>query len=143
MMTKTQQSTFSRKVAAILIMAMGWGWIDGNFVPDNQWYLFNALLHCIPLAILLALGLHFFRHTGQELPGQRNTGLTIFAVISLISLVVLIILGASNPDPNAVGVKTPPDWFPTVLLAIGSLLWLATALPGSHRTARTSSLQER
>ncbi len=143
MMTKTQQSIFSRKAAAVLIMAMGWGWIDGNFVPDDPRYFYNALLHCIPLVILLALGLRFFRYSGQELPGQRNTGLTIFAVFSLIGLVVMIILGASNPDPNAVGVKTLPDWFPTVMLAIGSLLWLATLLPGSHRAARTSSMQER
>ncbi len=130
MMTKTQQSIFSRKAAAVLIMAMGWGWIDGNFVPDDPRYFYNALLHCIPLVILLALGLRFFRYSGQELPGPRNTGLTIFAVFSLIGLVVMIILGASNPDPNAVGVKTLPDWFPTVMLAIGSLLWLATLLPG-------------
>ncbi len=142
MMTKTQQSIFSRKVAAILIMAIGWGWIDGNFIPDNPGYWFNALLHCIPLAILLALGLRFFRFTGQELPGQRNTGLTIFAVISLISLGVMILLGASNPDPNAVGVKTLPDWFPTVLLALGSLTWLTTLLPGSQRNAKASSIQE-
>ncbi len=143
MMTTTKQSIFSRKVAAVLIMAMGWGWIDGNFVPDDPRYFYNALLHCIPLVILLALGLRFFRYSGQELPGQRNTGLTIFAVFSLIGLVVMIILGASNPDPNAVGVKTLPDWFPTILLAIGSLLWLTTLLPGSRSTTRTSSMQER
>ncbi len=142
MMTKTQQSIFSRQVAAVLIMAIGWGWIDGNFVPDGPVYFYNALLHCIPLVILLVLGLRFFRFTGQELPGQRNTGLTIFAVVSLISLVVMIILGASNPDPNAVGVKTLPDWFPTVLLAIGSLTWLTTLLPGSQRNAKASSIQE-
>ncbi len=142
MMSKTQQSIFSRKVAAILIMAMGWGWIDGNFVPDDRVYFYNALIHCIPLVILLVLGLRFFRLTGEELPGQRNTGLTIFAVVSLIGLVVMIVLGASNSDPNAVGVKTLPDWFPTVILAIGSLLWLSTLLPGQQKTAKTSSLQE-
>ncbi len=142
MMTKTQQSIFSRQVAAVLIMAIGWGWIDGNFVPDDPRYFYNALLHCIPLVILLALGLRFFRFTERDAPGRSNIGLTIFAVVSLIGLGAMIVLGASNQDPNAVGVKTLPDWFPTVVLAIGSLLWLTTLLQGSQRNAKASSMQE-
>jgi surface polysaccharide O-acyltransferase-like enzyme len=141
-MTKDKQNVFSAKVAAIFIMAVGWGWIDGNFVPDDTTYLYNALIHCIPLIILLILTLRFFRLSGNGGMGRSNRGLTIFAITTLIALIVLIGLGASNPDPNAVGVKTLPDWFPTIIQASGCLLWLVTQILSRRSETNTSSIQD-
>ena len=55
-------------------------------------------------------------------------GISILAIIGITGTTVLVILGASNPDPNAVGVKTLEDWFPTVMMYAGNFLWLGTVL---------------
>ncbi len=137
MKTDKMNSILIRQIAGILLMAAGWGWVGGNFVPDNQVYLYNALAHFVPILLLLALSLRFFAEVYiQEAAGAHtewgSIGLGLFAVISLLSTIVLIFLGLSNPDPDAIGVKTLPDWFSTIILDLGTLLWLTTLIPAAH-----------
>ncbi len=149
MMTRTHTNISKRQVAGILLMAAGWGWVGGNFVPDNPVYLYNALAHFVPILLVLGLGIPFFQ---GMLQGSSSSGaarasiwLTIFAVVSLLSTFVLIVLGLSNPDPNAIGVKTMPDWVPTIILISGTVFWLASLIPvrreESKRAASSQSLQ--
>jgi hypothetical protein len=56
-------------------------------------------------------------------------GMSIFAGASLLATFVLIILGMTNADPNSVGVHNLADWFPAILLDVGTLLWLTSLLP--------------
>ncbi len=144
MMTHTHSNISKRQVAGILLMAAGWGWVGGNFVPDNPVYLYNALVHFVPILLLLGLGVPFFQgmHAGNASnsgTGWVNIGLTVFAAISLLGTIVLIALGLSNPDPDAIGVKRLPDWVPTIILITGTVLWLASLIPVRHEEARRAA----
>ncbi len=144
-MTNYAHATISkRQVAGILLMAAGWGWVGGNFVPDNPVYLYNALAHFLPILLLLGLSVHFFRGTPPGNPSGSKAswisiGLTVFAVVSLLSTIVLILVGVSNPDPDAIGVKTLPDWVPTIILITGTVFWLTSLIPAREAEARRAA----
>ena len=40
----------------------------------------------------------------------------------------MIIMGATNPDPNSVGVHSPGDWMVVIAIMAGVALWFATLL---------------
>ena len=125
--TKIQQLT------GIMVLAAGWGWFGSNFTPpDSPWW--NYLLHTIPFLILLILSLRFFQK-------GNGLGLSIFATISFIGLLVGIIMGATIPGDNAYGVKSIGDWVPAIIIILGSLIWLTTLIPGlrGEAGARTVS----
>jgi hypothetical protein len=125
-------SRFAAPLAAIFLMAAGWGWNAGNFVQpvNTSWGPMADALHVLPLALLLPLSL---RYLGAALAGRRAVGarnaITGLALFGIIGCAVMIVLGAINPDPNSVGVHTPEDWMPVIVLNAGTLLWLATLLP--------------
>ena len=132
MNTNTQSLTSKLQITAIVLMLAGSGWSGGNFTPQGA-PLWNYLLHCVSIVLLLFLCLQLFavRDTRVELVqhiGRIKAGVSILAVIGTIGVIIMIVLGASNPDPNAVGVKTFADWFPTIMLSIGNFLWLGTML---------------
>lgn len=130
--TYTQHALSNRHVASILLMAAGWGWICGNFVqPVTVWWgILADTFHFLPFVALLLLSLSFFRASmeGRRSHGTR-TGISIVAVISILTLLVFIILGVVNPNPNSVGVHTFEDTMPVIVLGAGALLWLSTLLP--------------
>lgn len=138
MMTNTRSTL---QIAAILLMFAGWGWTGGNFTPGDAPFL-NPLLHCIPLVLLLLFSLPLLQMRGiqQRVASMKwaSVALSIFAVISIIGCIVLVILGASNPDPNAVGVKTLEDWFPVVIVNMGNFLWLGILFFSRQRAADVS-----
>lgn len=124
-------ATFMRQVAAIFLMAAGWGWNAGNFVqPTNtSWGPIVDILHALPLAILLPLALRLIGAgmAGTVARGARN-GITALALFAIILSTVMIVLGATNPDPNSVGVHTLADWMPVIVLNAGTLLWVGSLL---------------
>ncbi|BCL80751.1 hypothetical protein ccbrp13_32160 [Ktedonobacteria bacterium brp13] len=131
-MTNTQKFTFKLQIVALILMAAGWGWADGNFSSGLP--LWNVLLHCIPILLLLIIGLQIFRVRDTSQGAESHArgaeiGMTVFTVVTIISTTVLVILGVSNSDPNSVGVHNLWDWFPTILLYMSALLWLATLIP--------------
>lgn len=140
MITTTRASI--QQIAGIVLLAAGWGWVGGNFTPSNA-PLWNFLLHCISIVILLILSIGFFRAPAQVEGSQRGwiIGLHVFSVITLIALIVLIILGQNNPDPNAVGVKTLADWVPTTIVGLGAIVWLTTLLPVGRSHTATSATE--
>ena len=139
--TNTHNFIFKLQVIALLVMAAGWGWSDGNFTPPNQ--PLNTLLHCIPLVLLTIFGLQFFsahdaRQRGTRASNWGYIGLSIVAVISIIGAIVMITLGATNPDPNSVGVHSFADWVPTIILNMGTFLWLAMLAAARRKHAEVS-----
>ncbi|HEX6818285.1 MAG TPA: hypothetical protein VF120_07920 [Ktedonobacterales bacterium] len=133
-------TTFSAQVAAIFLMAAGWGWTAGNFVqPANtSWGATADIIHVIPLAALLLCGLPFVAAaaSGKVSRGVRN-GITAVAVYGIVGCSVMITLGLVNPDPNSVGVHTFEDWMPVIVLNAGTLLWLASLLVRHERSGRS------
>jgi hypothetical protein len=120
------------QITAILLMFTGWGWSGGNFTPSDAPFI-NPLLHCLPPVLLLCLSLPILRMNGVSQGRESNAkwaivGISLFAVVGLAGATAMVILGASNSDPNAVGVKTLEDWFPTAMMYAGNLLWLGTTL---------------
>lgn len=120
------------QIAAILLLFAGWGWSGGNFTPSDAPFI-NPLLHCIPLVLLMIFSLPLLHMRGISEGAESNTrwaitGITVLAVVGVIGTTIMVILGASNPDPNSVGVKTLEDWFPTVMMYAGNFLWLGILL---------------
>jgi hypothetical protein len=126
---------FNRQVAALFLMAAGWGWNAGNFVqPTNtSWGVGADILHAVPLAILLPLSLQFIgaAMVGRTARGARN-GITGVVIFGIVGCLVMIALGVINPDPNSVGVHTPEDWMPVVVQNAGNALWLSALLPAAR-----------
>ena len=129
---KTNTLTSKLQIAAVVLMFAGSGWSGGNFTPQGA-PLWNYLLHCITIVLLMLLCIQLFgiRDTSLNAAahiGRIKAGVSALAIVGIIGCIVMIVLGASNPDPNAVGVKTFADWFPTIMISIGNFLWLGTVL---------------
>ncbi len=141
MKTNTTNLISKLQIAALVLLTAGLGWTGGNFTPQDApaW---NYLLHCIPIVLLLVVSLFMFRMRDdqqQAATSIRRTriGVSVFVTLSIIGTIVMIALGASNPDPNAVGIKTFADWVPTVILNVGNLLWLGTLVFARRKHAAT------
>lgn len=131
MNTNTQSFISKLQITAIILLTAGWGWAGGNFSAGLP--LWNMLLHCIPILLLLVMSLQIFRVRGAQQGVESNArgariGMSIFAIVSIIGAIVLVVLGATNPDPNSVGVHNLWDWFPTIIIIGSSLLWLTTLI---------------
>ena len=142
MTTHTDTSPFKLQIIAILLMMAGWGWIAGNFAApfDTFWVgTVTAIGHGLPVLLLVVFGVQFLSVHARQ---RANTGsrwggiaITILAIVAIIGSIVLIVLGASNPNPNAVGVKSLDDFIPVIILNSGGLLWLAILLFSRQRFA--------
>jgi len=128
-MDNINQTTFKLRVTAIFLVAAGYGWAGGHFIPaDSPWmaYLFQGVI----LLILLILSIGFF--SSALLAGVSKRwpvrGLTIFTALSLLINVANLIIGAT-PGQHAFGShNTFADLVPISILVIGDLLWLITLL---------------
>jgi phosphoglycerol transferase MdoB-like AlkP superfamily enzyme len=140
-MTQPNRTIFNSQLASVLLMSAGLGWICGNFVQPvaTPWGAIADILHLLPFIALLPLGLSFFSEyiTGKRASGAR-IGISIVAAFGILACVVFIILGATNPDPNSVGVHTFEDTMPVIVLNLGTLLWYATLLFGRRGAQATA-----
>lgn len=139
-MQNIQNGQFGRQVAAIVLLAGGWGWDSGQFVQPffgTSYGAFVDILHFAPALVLLAVSPAFLRAaaTGGTAKGARNTitGVTIFAFLVAI---VFTVLGLTNPDPNSVGLHSFEDALPVIVLLAGSVLWLTALIPARRGAAR-------
>ena len=129
---------FSARVLATMLLLTGWGWDNGQFVQplNTSWGPIADALHLVPVVVLLLVGM---RIIGEALAGARSRGaeigVTVIALITIVGSIVMIVLGATNPDPNSVGVHTAEDWMPVIVMNLGALLWLGTFILG-RRGAR-------
>ncbi|MFI5271691.1 MAG: hypothetical protein ACHQ4H_01490 [Ktedonobacterales bacterium] len=140
--TASSTASFQRQVAAIFLMATGWGWTAGNFTqPANTpWGAMADTIHALPLAVLLLLSLSFLASVvaGKRAIGARN-GITGLAMYGIVGCAVMVALGLIFPDPNAIGVHTFEDWMPVIVLNAGTLLWLASLLLARRPAAASAS----
>lgn len=136
-------NTNVRRLTGIILLAAGWGWAGGNYVPEGS-ALWIYLVHTIPFLILLALCFGFFcvpdaPQRTRSISSLASIGLNIFAAGSCIVLPVGVILGAINPDPNSYGIRTVADWVPIVIILLGALVWLTTLIPALQGHAQASA----
>jgi hypothetical protein len=127
----TSVSTLRKfQVLAILVMIFADGCDVGQFALSsfNTWSvggLINVLLHALAGFIIMGFGIQFFYAPRSLAP---RIGISVISMIAVIGNIVMIILGATNPDPNAVGVHSPGDWMVVISIMAGVVLWFATLL---------------
>ena len=111
-------------MAAIVIMAAGFGWVGGNFSTATDTLPVKvaiALGHLIfPVALALLAGLLAVN------PRSVATGRTVTAVAWLSVLFVAVSTGyaLAHPNPNAFGPHNFADYTAIVILLAGAVLWL-------------------
>ncbi len=101
-------------------------------MPDDP--LWNMLIHGISLPIVLILGVAFLQ--GHK---WASIATNIYAVLSIMGLIVMIIIGSTSTNPAAVGVKSTGDWIPVIITIVGCLLWLTTLIPVRSKSASMST----
>jgi hypothetical protein len=132
----TSALTSRLEVAAILLLMAGDGYINGNFIQPftTGFGVFIDLVHFLPLAALLWLGIELLRPTDE--PGVATArrrsvriGVTLLAVLAAIACLVMIGLGAFAPSLG-VGVQAFSDWLAVILAGGGAVLWFVTLFQG-------------
>ena len=128
--TRAQTATPASRlqIAGIVILAAGIGWLNGNFIQPIPpvWGLIIDLLHLLPLIVLVPLAISLLSRGVTR--GVRNW-ITALALFQLATVIVFIILGAINPDPNSIVVHDFTDWAVVASIGVGGVLWLVSLLP--------------
>jgi len=123
---------FTTRVAAIMLVAAGYGWAGGHFIPNDApglAYVFQAVI----ILILFGFSIAFagMQNKGAQ-PKSRwpIKALSVYTLLSLIINIANVIHGAVNNNPGSFGShNTLPDLVPVTIIMAGDILWLATLLP--------------
>jgi hypothetical protein len=132
--TRTNDGVFTRQVAGVILMAIGIGWIGGNFVPSgmpNGVTAINEAIHFLPALLLLLFAVRLFHASVEHVPARGPViGITVLAALVIVTCIVMGALGFINPDPNSVGAHNLNDWTPVIIANAGTFLWLSTFVFG-------------
>lgn len=111
-------------MAAIVIMAAGFGWVGGNFSTATDAPAVKVAItlgHLVfPVALAVLAGLLI---ANPHAPGAGRA-VTIVAWLSVLFVAVSTGYALANPDPNAFGPHNFTDYTAVVILLVGALLWL-------------------
>jgi hypothetical protein len=121
---------FKTRTAAIILMAAGYGWAGGHYIPSNS-PLVAYLFQFIIIGVLLLLGIKFFStaENKNDTPNWAIRGLSIFSVLFFVINVLNIVHGFFNTNPNSFGShNTFADLVPIVIIILGSGLWIVTII---------------
>lgn len=135
-------STNRVEVAALTLLATGWGWTGGNFSqPDFAMgtQILITVLHILPC--LIAVGLSAL-YLVAPAPGWARGAISAFAALDAVALAVIIPFGVSNPDPNSFGPHNFADYVPVGLLVVGIVSWFASQLRRSSSVAGPTRARE-
>jgi hypothetical protein len=128
-------------MAAIVIMATGFGWAGGNFatatdtVPVKLAITLGHLL--FPAALVMLAGL---LAANPRSPAARRA-VTALAWLGVLFAAVSTGYALANPDPNAFGPHNFADYTAIVILLAGALLWLLHRLvpPAARQRPRNTA----
>ncbi|MGZ6368935.1 MAG: hypothetical protein ACXWPS_23630, partial [Ktedonobacteraceae bacterium] len=93
----------------------------------------NVLLHALPGFLFMGFGITFFYSPQRLAP---RIWISVLSAIAVAGNIVMIIIGATNPDPNSVGVHSPGDWMVVIALMAGAVLWFGTLLVERAQSVR-------
>jgi hypothetical protein len=139
-MTNNSTTVYKIRIAAIITVAVGYGWAGGHYIPNNSTltaYVFQAV-------IFLTLLIFSVAFAGNQNPGMETTsknswptrGLSIFTFLTLIINIANIIHGALAKEPGSFGShNTVADLVPVSIIMAGDILWLIT-LPGAKKNLK-------
>ena len=135
----TSPSTLHKfQTLAILLLIFADGCDVGQFSLSSfdVWSiggLVNVLLHALPGFIFMGFGIQFFYSPQRLAP---RIWISVLSAIAVVGNIVMIIMGATNPDPNSVGVHSPGDWMVVIAILAGIVLWFATLLVERAQSVR-------
>ena len=131
-------------MAAIVIMATGFGWVGGNFATATDTVAVKLAItvgHLIfPAALAVLAGL-LAANPGS--PPARRT-VTAVAWLSVLFAAVSTGYALANPDPNAFGPHNFADYSGIVILLAGAVIWLLhrVVLMAPPRRPRTAARKQ-
>lgn len=139
-MNKSVSTLHKFQTLAILLLIFADGVDVGQFSLSSfdTWSaggIINVLLHALPGFIFMWVGIQFFYSPQRLAP---RIWISVLSVIATVGNIVMIIMGATNPDPNSAGVHSPGDWMVVIVIMAGVVLWFATLLV---ERAQTSKIQ--
>jgi hypothetical protein len=132
-----KKNFFNIRFAAIILIAAGYGWADGHYIPANSSIL-TDLLQFILIAATLIMGITYLSIPEKEMykSNWSITGLSIFLIISSLINIYNIIHGAHHSGATSFG--SPNNFgglMPVALLITGNGLWVVTMVQRiRHRT---------
>ncbi len=135
----TSVSTLHKfQTLAILVLIFADGCDVGQFSLSSfdVWSIggiINVLLHALAGFIFMGFGIQFFYSPQRLAP---RIWVSVLSALAVVGNIVMIILGATNPDPNSVGVHSPGDWMVVIAITAGALLWFATLLVERAQSVR-------
>jgi hypothetical protein len=135
----TSTSTLHKfQTLAILLLIFADGCDVGQFSLSSfdTWSIggiINVLLHALPGFIFMWVGIQFFYSPQRIAP---RIWVSVLSVLAVAGNIVMIIMGATNPDPNSIGVHSPGDWIVVIAIMAGVLLWFATLLVERAQTVK-------
>ena len=122
--TTAGRATSRLGMAAIVIMAAGFGWVGGNFSTSTDTVAVKVAItlgHLIfPLALALLAGLLI----ASPASTTARRGVTAVAWLGVLFVVVSTSYALVNPDPDAFGPHNFADYTAIVILLAGAVLWL-------------------
>ncbi len=127
----TSPSTLHKfQTLAILVLIFADGCDVGQFSLSSfdTWSvggIINVLLHALPGFLFMGFGIQFFFSPQRLAP---RIWISVLSALAVVGNIVMIFLGATNPDPNSVGVHSPGDWMVVIAITASALLWFATLL---------------
>jgi hypothetical protein len=129
-MNKSVSTLHKFQTLAILLLIFADGCDVGQFSLSSfdVWSIggiINVLLHALPGFIFMWFGIQFFFSPQRLAP---RIWISVLSALTVVGNIVLIILGATNPDPNSVGVHSPGDWMVVIAIMAGVVLWFVTLL---------------
>ena len=118
----------SLRLWAILLLAAGYGWAGGHFIPGDAPLWAYAFQFCL-LLILFLLAIDFFKASAGLIVSpsriRRNImGLTIYTILTLLINIANIIRGILQ-ESNYGSKNTFADLVPIILIMAGDILWLS------------------
>jgi predicted acyltransferase len=126
-------------MAAIVIMATGFGWVGGNFSTATDTLpvkLAVTLGHLILPAVLAVLAGLLAAHPRS--PAARRA-VTVVAWLGVLFAAVSTGYALANPNPDAFGPHNLADYTAVVILLAGAVLWLLhRVVPAPRRGPRNA-----
>ncbi|MGZ3611196.1 MAG: hypothetical protein ACXWOL_12900 [Ktedonobacteraceae bacterium] len=137
-MNKSVRTLHKFQTLAILLLIFADGCDVGQFSLSSfdVWSvggIINVLLHALPGFLFMGFGITFFYSPQRLAP---RIWISVLSAIAVAGNIVMIIIGATNPDPNSVGVHSPGDWMVVIAIMAGVVLWFGTLLMERAQSVR-------
>jgi NADH:ubiquinone oxidoreductase subunit 6 (subunit J) len=135
---------FKIRCAAIILIAAGYGWGDGHYIPANS----SILAYVFQFIILFALLIMGIRSLSiSENENHKSnwsvTGLSIFSGVLLLINIVKIIHWGHNSNANSFGSHNSfAGMVPVTLLIIGNILWAISIVQSIRHSTKANHLSK-